>query len=137
MMDTSAHRSWNMSRIRHRDTSPERIVRGALCELGQYRRYRLNCRSLPGKPDVVFGRVKKVIFVNGCFWHQHPRCDRKSMPKTNRRYWTQKLVGNVVRQRGNIRLLAKEGWHVAVMWECETKNLTRLNSKLRDFLYEK
>jgi len=117
-----------MSRIKSAGTKPEIVVRKVLSQLGQ--RYRLHSGKLPGKPDIVMSRIGKVIFVNGCFWHQHKGCKRQVMPKTNRKYWETKLQRNLDKQKDDIRKLKKEGWAVHVVWECETKDENQLASKL-------
>ena len=117
-------RSQIMSKIRGRDTRPERIVRSYLHRAGL--RYRLYRRDLPGSPDLVFPKYRFVLFVHGCFWHQHPGCKRASMPSTRRSYWKAKLERNVERDRESIRQLHDEGWRVQILWECEIEEkLTR------------
>lgn len=130
----TARRSKNMSRIRSKDTRPELIVRRTVHGLGY--RYRLHRRNLPGKPDLVFGPKKKVIFVNGCFWHQHEAvgCLDGRAPKSNTGYWNHKLQRNVERDRQNQARLRDQGWEVLVIWECETKELGPLERRLADFL---
>ena len=119
MVDTidPIRRSWNMSRIRGRDTKPELRLRSALHHRGL--RYRV-CRSdLPGKPDIVFSRQRLAIQVRGCFWHQHEGCDKGRLPKSNVDYWKPKLEGNSRRDGINDRRLHTLGWRVLVFWECE------------------
>jgi len=117
---TKKERSKNMSRIRGKDTTPEKVVRKLLW--GQGFRYRLHRKELPGNPDIVIGRLKTAIFVHGCYWHRHPGCKRgQSTPTTNRDWWVAKLARNAERdqeQQGQLRGL---GWKVLVVWECETK----------------
>lgn len=131
---TPVRRSANMAAIRSKDTSPELIVRRLVTALGH--RYRLHRKDLPGKPDIVFGPKRKVIFVHGCFWHQHARasCLDGRRPKSNTGYWTPKLLRNVARDRDHRAALRKQGWHVLVVWECEAKDLARLSAKLAKFL---
>lgn len=131
---TKEKRSLCMSHIRSKDTSPEIKVRKVLYNLGF--RYRLHVDYLPGKPDIVLNKIKTVIFVNGCFWHQHKGCKRSTLPKTNKKYWEKKLKKNVERQKENIRLLNKLGWKVFLIWECETKDIKFLESKIKGFFYE-
>jgi DNA mismatch endonuclease Vsr len=83
------------------------------------------------KPDLVFRRWRTVLFVNGCFWHSHRNCERARMPKTNRKYWTKKLLRNARRDQENVELLKKSGWRCAIIWECQAKDLANLNRILR------
>lgn len=129
---SSARRSENMRRIRSADTKPEIVVRRAVYGLGY--RYRLHGRSLPGRPDLVLTRQGKVIFVHGCFWHQHARCIDGHVPRTNEPYWGPKLARNTERDRENLRSLRKLGWKCLVVWECETGNLGQLIQRLTTFL---
>jgi len=129
-MDTFSkeQRSNCMSRIRSKNTVPEMSVRKALTGLGI--RYRLHKSELPAKPDIVISKNKTVILVNGCFWHQHKGCKRKSMPKSNKDYWRRKLERNVSKQKNDIRALKKLGWRVVVIWECQTKDVDWLKKRL-------
>lgn len=113
------HRSWNMSRIKGKNTKPELIVRSLLHKMGY--RFRLHRKNLPGKPDIVLPKYKTLIFVHGCFWHQHEGCKRATMPKSNEKYWKKKLKGNVSRFEVNKFILEQKGWNIIVIWECETK----------------
>ena len=122
-------RSWNMSRIRFKDTKPEITVRKFLCEKGF--RYRLHTKSLPGKPDISNKSKRIAIFVNGCFWHQHPGCNRSTSPKSNIKYWTKKLDRNVELQKENLNLLSEMGYRTFVLWECEVSNLRKLNMLIK------
>ena len=106
-----------MRAVRGKDTKPELAVRRAAHNLGL--RFRLFRADLPGRPDMTFPRWRTVVFVNGCFWHRHPHCARSMLPKTNRNFWKKKLERNVRRDRSNYALLAKRGWRVLVVWECE------------------
>ena len=123
-----AHRSWNMTQIRSRDTKPERIVRSLLHRLGY--RFRLHRNDLPGRPDIVLSRRHRVILVHGCFWHQHRGCIDCSRPRSNTSYWTDKLRNNVRRDRKNELALKKLGWKVSTVWECETRDLKALSKRL-------
>ena len=123
---TSEQRSYNMSRIRGRDTKPEEIVRKFLFSKGL--RYRKNDKRYPGEPDIVLPRYRTVIFVNGCFWHRHEGCADFSLPKTNRAFWEDKLAANVRRDQQNKEKLSEMGWHVIVVWECELKKNVRLEN---------
>ncbi|MFC2004858.1 very short patch repair endonuclease [Chloroflexota bacterium] len=131
---TAQQRTRNMSRIRSKNTAPELAVRQMLTKSGV--RYRLHLMSLPGKPDITIARRKTIIFINGCFWHQHENCKRRSMPKTNVGYWHNKLQRNVDRQQAHILDLKNQGWKVGIIWECQTKNEARLNDALQSILHE-
>lgn len=122
----------NMRRIRAQNTKPELIVRSAVHKMGF--RFRLHVSKLPGKPDIVLARHAKVIFVHGCFWHQHAGCVRCTTPNTNRGYWVPKLSGNIKRYERVENALHNLGWEVLVVWECETKDTTLLQDKLSRFL---
>jgi len=114
---TPEHRSWNMSRIRGRDTAPEKRVRSLLHRHGF--RFSLRRKDLPGKPDIVLPARHAVVFVHGCFWHQHEGCRNASMPSTRRPFWEAKLKGNVARDRRIGEELRSLGWRVMTVWECE------------------
>ena len=114
-------RSWNMSRIRSKNTKPELIVRKMLHNTGI--RYRLHAKDLPGKPDLSNKSKKFAVFVNGCFWHQHKGCKRANIPKSNKDYWIPKLDKNVEKQRKNLALLNKMGFKTYVVWECELNDI--------------
>ena len=114
-------RSWNMSRIRSKNTKPELIVRKMLHNSGI--RYRLHAKDLPGKPDLSNKSKGFAIFVNGCFWHQHEGCKRANIPKSNKDYWVPKLERNVNRQKDNIQSLHDMGMKAHIIWECEVKNM--------------
>ena len=121
-----------MRRIRSRDTIPELIVRRLVHGMGL--RYRLHVTKLPGKPDLVLGRLKRIIEVRGCFWHQHPGCIDSHIPKTRIEYWKQKLRRNQERDQENAGTLRKLGWRIFVVWECEVKNTEKLMKRLTRFL---
>ena len=123
-----------MAAIRSANTKPELIVRRLVLSLGH--RYRLHRRDLPGKPDLVFGPSRRIIFVHGCFWHMHPKasCVDARMPKSNTSYWLPKLQRNVARDKQNMRQLSKLGWKILVIWDCETKDLPALQVKVSRFL---
>ncbi len=125
---SSERRSWNMSRIRSKDTSSERAVRSLLHKMGY--RFRLHQANLPGKPDIVLKKHNTIIFCHGCFWHQHRNCRRATIPKSNQNYWLPKLERNVDRFNGVFTQLKELDWKVAVIWECETNNTTALAKKL-------
>jgi DNA mismatch endonuclease, patch repair protein len=131
---TSKSRSRNMSRIRSANTKPELVVRRTLHAMGF--RYRLHAQWLPGIPDIVFTKKRKVIFVHGCFWHQHAGCPRAVMPRTNRSYWQPKLAGNVTRDRVVGENLRNVGWKVLVIWECEIKRQDVIAERMSSFLLD-
>ena len=123
-----------MSRVKGRDTKPELVVRSAAHRLGF--RFRLHVRDLPGNPDIVFPRLKKVIFVHGCFWHGHKGCPRSARPSANVGFWSDKLDGNIARDKRSRALLRKAGWKSLVVWQCETKDIQALSRRLLRFLSE-
>ncbi|MDQ2136622.1 very short patch repair endonuclease [Alcaligenaceae bacterium B3P038] len=133
-MDTVSKntRSRMMSRIRGKNTQPEKAVRRISHALGF--RFRLHRKDLPGKPDLVFPRLRKAIFVNGCFWHQHKNCKFAYTPKSNVEFWNQKFEKNLSRDALNVEALEKLGWIVLVVWECETRDSIQLYKILRTFL---
>jgi len=131
-MFTKSKRSEIMSKIRSKDTSPEYQVRKLLFSNGF--RYRLHCKDLPGKPDIVISKLKVVLFVNGCFWHQHQGCKLKKLPKSNVDYWREKLARNVQRQKEEITELRKLGWDTGIVWECETRDKAKLNERLSEIM---
>lgn len=112
-------RSYNMSRIRSKDTKPEEIVRKYLFSQGF--RYRKNDARLPGTPDIVLPKYKTVIFVNGCFWHAHEGCKYFVWPKNNAGFWKKKIESNVLRDKNNYEELVAMGWRIVTIWECELK----------------
>ncbi len=112
-------RSYNMSRIKSKDTKPEEMVRHFLFSQGF--RYRKNVRTLPGCPDIVLPKYHTCIFVNGCFWHKHEDCRYFVWPKNNEEFWKEKITKNVERDARNEALLRKSGWKVIVVWECQLK----------------
>lgn len=136
MTDTISkeRRSANMSKIRATGMKPEMAVRQLVHSLGY--RYRLHRKDLPGKPDLVFPARKKVIFVNGCFWHQHsePSCKITNRPKSNQEYWLPKLKKNTQRDAQNHAKLHELGWDVLVIWECEVIDNTGLVERVQDYL---
>lgn len=126
-------RSFNMSKIKGKNTKPEMIVRKWLWQNGY--RYRLHRKDLPGKPDIVFAGRKKVIFVNGCFWHKH-NCKYFKWPKSNVEFWQQKIEDTVRRDADNCAELIAAGWDYMVIWECDIKekNLKPLWERVKAFL---
>lgn len=119
---TPEQRSYNMSRIRGKNTRPEELVRRYLFAQGF--RYRKNDARFPGKPDIVLPKYKTVIFVNGCFWHAHEGCKYFVWPKSNVDFWKRKINGNIQRDLCNNQLLSEQGWNVIVIWECQLKKST-------------
>ena len=126
-------RSYNMSRIRSKDTTPELLIREFLFSQGY--RYRLHVKVLPGKPDIVLAKYRAVIFVHGCFWHGHDNCKYFVAPKTRTEFWLNKIEGNKQRDIKNISLLQSGGWNVLTVFECELKQNTQqktLNTLLKN-----
>ena len=132
---TPEQRSFNMSRIRNRDTRPEMIVRSIVHRLGY--RYRLHKKDLPGKPDLVLVRHRKIIDVHGCFFHMHKCRYGSVVPATNAKFWRTKRLSNVERDRRNLKALRRDGWKVMIVWECETRNPDRLEGKIKRFMDSK
>jgi DNA mismatch endonuclease (patch repair protein) len=126
-------RSFNMSRIKGKNTKPEMIVRQWLWQNGY--RYRLHRKDLPGKPDLVFPGRRKVIFIHGCFWHKH-NCRYFKWPKSNAEFWQKKIEGNVCRDADHYAALTAAGWDFIVVWECEIKenDLEPLWKRIKAFL---
>jgi DNA mismatch endonuclease, patch repair protein len=127
-----SERSQHMRRIRKVDTRAEIIVRRLIHSMGF--RFRLHRRDLPGTPDIVMAKTKKVVLVHGCFWHQHAGCRLARLPKTRLDYWLPKLARNAERDRQAEAALGEQGWSVLVVWECEVANLPLLARKLSLFL---
>jgi len=133
---TKEQRSWNMSRIRGRDTAIEVRLRSALHRLGF--RFRKNVRGLPGTPDIVLPKYRTVVFVHGCFWHRHANCKRATMPKSRVAFWRKKFERNIVNDRQHLRDLRKAGWRVVTVWECQIlKNLDTVAERIRKRLSER
>ncbi|WP_370165672.1 very short patch repair endonuclease [Bradyrhizobium diazoefficiens] len=128
-------RSALMARVRGKDTRPELIVRKSAHALGF--RFRLHRKDLPGRPDLVFPRLRKAIFVHGCFWHRHSGCSKASMPKTRVDFWRSKFDANVARDARSIAALRTMGWSVCVIWECETSDRRVIARKVRAFLRDR
>jgi len=121
-----------MRAVKGKHTGPEMAVRRLVAALGF--RYRLHRADLPGKPDLVFARMRKVLFVNGCWWHAHGCARGARVPATNVEYWTAKIGRNAKRDRANLRALRKAGWRPLVVWECELKDGRRVAGRVRRFL---
>ncbi len=134
-----------MSRIKGKDTKPELIVRSLLHKMGY--RFRLNGKVskkyhpkgvLPGKPDIVLAKYKTVVFVHGCFWHRHEKCSKSTLPKTNSKFWTKKLVNNKKREQKNYLLLEELGWKKIIVWQCQIlKSLKKVMKQIERELNEK
>lgn len=125
-------RSQLMSKVKSRNTKIERQVRTTLHGLGY--RFRLHRNDLPGNPDIVLPKYKTAIFVHGCFWHQHPNCNKARRPSTNIQFWNNKLDANIQRDKINIYELEARDWKVFVLWECELKNKKYLERKFSNIL---
>lgn len=127
-------RSANMRAIRSKDMKPEMLVRRIVHSMGY--RYRLHQYDLPGRPDLVFKNRRKIIFINGCFWHQHSAkaCKITHKPKSNLAYWLPKLEKTIERDKKNKIVLRKMGWKVLVIWECQIKDQNRLYGRIKSFL---
>lgn len=122
-----------MSRIRGRNTRPELVVRRLVHAMGF--RYRLHDPDLPGKPDLVLTRHRKIIEVRGCFWHKHSCRYGRVKPATNAEFWEAKRSRTVERDRRNLRALRRDGWRVLIVWECQTRDLDKLKRRLEQFLF--
>lgn len=131
---TPEQRSHTMRAVKSKNTKPEIIVRRLLHQMGY--RFRLHRKDLPGKPDIVLPRHRKVIFVHGCFWHGHPGCRRAARPTSNTDYWHSKIDGNIARDQRHLQELVSLGWEALIVWECATKHETDLTGSLKNFLRE-
>jgi DNA mismatch endonuclease, patch repair protein len=129
---TPEQRHRNMANVRSKNSKPELIVRKLVFGLGY--RYRLHRRDLPGTPDLTFPSQKKVIFVHGCFWHMHKCRFGKVVPKTNASFWHKKRLSNVIRDKKNLKDLKKLGWKTLIIWECQARIISRVQSKIVSFL---
>lgn len=134
---TQKERSYNMSCVRSTETKPEQAVRSFLHKAGF--RFRKNVNNLQGKPDIVFSKYKAIIFIHGCFWHGHKNCKKAKLPATRIEFWKTKIESNIQRDQQTIQSLLKEGWRIAIIWECAVKNkqilsatITQLISWLKD-----
>lgn len=124
-----------MSGISGKNTKPEVTVRKVLHKMGF--RYRLHVASLPGCPDIVLPKYKKIIFVNGCFWHGHSGCKRSARPHTNADFWNKKIEGNISRDKKIEEELERLGWSVLIIWQCQIKDRDILQKIIFDFLKRK
>ncbi|MFH1371930.1 MAG: very short patch repair endonuclease [Planctomycetota bacterium] len=129
---TKSKRSEIMARIKGNKTSPEKAVASMLRKLKV--NFRRNVKFLPGQPDFVIPLTKTVIFVNGCFWHNHANCKRAKLPSTNRVFWKKKILGNKRRDNRINRLLRKMGWHVLRIWQCKLRQPERVLKRLKRFI---
>jgi DNA mismatch endonuclease (patch repair protein) len=127
---TAEERSRNMARIRGGNTVPERVLRSGLHRLGL--RFRLHSRALPGRPDLVLRRHSAVIFVHGCFWHQHRGCRDAALPKTRPDFWAAKFAGNRRRDRRQLATLLTGGWRVLIVWECAVRRAGNRSLSIRN-----
>jgi DNA mismatch endonuclease (patch repair protein) len=125
-------RSEIMRRVKGKDTTPERAVRSLLHRMGY--RFRLHRKDLPGHPDIALPGRKFVVFVHGCFWHGHDCARGARQPKANADYWTAKIARNRTRDEKNLAALAASGWRAKVVWECELKEIGKVERTLRRFL---
>jgi len=123
-----SRRSWNMGRIKGKNTRPEIAVRSLLHSMGF--RFRLHRRDLPGTPDIVLPKYRTAIFINGCFWHRHPGCKYAYTPKSRTEFWEKKFKGTTQRDASNRKLLMDLGWKVETIWECELRNIEQLREKI-------
>jgi DNA mismatch endonuclease (patch repair protein) len=129
---TRTERSKRMALIHDKDTKPELLVRKIARSCGH--RFRLHSSDLPGKPDLVFPKLKKVIFVHGCYWHRHPGCALARLPKSRLRFWIPKLTENRRRDLRNISRLRRDKWGISVVWECQLKKPVVLAKRIKRFL---
>ncbi len=132
MKETAETRSRIMREVKSRDTAPELLVRRLAHGMGY--RFRVCRKDLPGCPDVVFPKLRKVIFVHGCFWHGHD-CPRGArVPKKNRAYWIEKIAGNRLRDQRRKKQLSAEGWKSLIIWECKTRDERTISKGIQRFL---
>lgn len=118
-----------MASVKNKNTSTEILIRKELFRKGY--RYRINCKKLPGSPDIVLPKFHSIIFVHGCFWHGHENCKYAIMPTTNIEFWRNKIKKNTVRDKKNIKLLKEMGWKVIIIWQCEINTKQKLLKKVR------
>lgn len=121
-----------MAAVKAKNTVPEKLVRKIAHRLGY--RFRLHRNDLPGKPDLVFPKYRAIVFVNGCYWHGHDCRRGNRVPKTNTDYWTKKIARNKARDLFNSENLAKSGWRILTIWECELSDPSEIEDRLRSFL---
>jgi len=121
-----------MTKIKAKNTKPEITVRKILTKFGA--RYRLHNSKLAGKPDIVIAKAKEIIFIKGCFWHQHKNCKKQAMLRVNKKYWEPELQRNIGKHVQDIKLLKKQGWKVYKILECQTNNENKLTQKISKIL---
>lgn len=124
-----------MASVKSKNTKPEKIVRSLLHGLGY--RFRIHKKDLPGNPDIVLPKYKTVLFVHGCFWHQHEGCPKSVRPQSRKDFWNTKLNENITRDKANLEKLRRFGWDVHVIWECQTFDLDQLKTYLITLMSEK
>lgn len=129
---TPQERSVRMSRVRSRDTKPELLLRKLVWSLGY--RYRKNTANIVGRPDLAFPGRRRVIFLHGCFWHRHDCASGSRSPKSRIDFWDKKFTDNIRRDASVLRQLASIGWEALVIWECELRDLARIEHRVRNFL---
>ena len=129
---TPQQRSAVMARVKNRNTTPEKVVRSLLHQMGY--RFRLHRKDLPGSPDIALPRYKTVIFVHGCFWHGHNGCRRGARPTSNIEFWNAKINRNIERDNRAVRELEGIGWRVFTLWQCEMKDIVVLRDRLHRLL---
>lgn len=127
-----ATRSRIMAAVHSENTTPELAIRKLVFAMGY--RYRLHVAGLPGRPDLVFPGRRKILFVNGCYWHRHRNCRYATTPKTNVEFWLSKFEANLRRDRANLKALRSLGWQVLTIWQCQLKNPDKLGKKIDAFL---
>jgi DNA mismatch endonuclease (patch repair protein) len=134
---TKEQRSLRMASVKSRDTSPELLVRRMIHAMGF--RFRLHARDLPGQPDIVLPRHRKIVFVHGCFWHRHGAtgCSLARLPKSRLGFWRRKLEANRQRDERVLRKLRRGGWKILVVWECQLRDKERTENRLKSFLGER
>lgn len=131
-MESASITNKRLSSVRSLNTKPEVLVRKLLHSMGY--RFRLHRKDLPGKPDIILPKYRKIILVHGCYWHRHEGCSMASEPKRNKQYWEKKFERNRIRDNMNYKALNELGWKVMVVWECHTKKTGFLRKKIKKFL---
>lgn len=131
-IDVSAATRRRMQAVRGEDTAPELRVRRLLHAMGY--RFRLHVKKLPGSPDIVLPKYKKIVLIHGCFWHGHMDCKRSKLPANNSETWRSKIASNQARDLRNTSALHDLGWDILVVWECETRDQVALVKRLKEFL---